>query len=244
MLIAEIGSNHFGYMPRARELIRVAKESGADLVKGQAYAAADIKTGSMPPAFYEECALTESQQIELMVFARSIGTTYFCSVFSRGFEKLELLQRYWKVSGAQSRGLLMPKFNPNDPPGTSIPRRDADLPLDVERNIISIPADIPLARIPRYGRARVLHVSAYLADDPQLERIDELARHLGRAVGYSDHTIGVHQATLAFMAHGSLTIEKHFCLEKNVKWGGQVFRDTVHGADPEEFEMLAKAMKG
>ena len=98
MLIAEIGNNHFGSMEKAKELIRVAKECGADVVKGQAFLAKDLTTGSMHHEFYEMCSMNLDQNIELFSYAYTIGIDMFFSVFSDGFEELERLQKYKKIS--------------------------------------------------------------------------------------------------------------------------------------------------
>jgi hypothetical protein len=44
------------------------------------------------------------------------------------------------------------------------------------------------------------------------------------------------------MWHNVNCIEKHFTLQKEIKWHGKVFRDTVHGALPRELEVIAHAM--
>ena len=62
-------------------------------------------------------------------------------------------------------------------------------------------------------------------------------------VGYSDHTIGNFNCIEAVKHHGAKVIEKHFCLKHNEEFKGIVFRDTVHGATPEEFYQLSKAIK-
>ena len=57
-VIAEAGVNHNGDMARARELIDVAAESGADAVKFQTFDAASLVTMSAPKAAYQQ-ALTD-----------------------------------------------------------------------------------------------------------------------------------------------------------------------------------------
>jgi sialic acid synthase SpsE len=225
MLIAEIGNNHFGSMRAYKEMIRVAHESGADLIKGQAFRAADIKTGSMPQAFYKMCELSEAQMIELVWFARNLGNDLFFSVFSPGFEKLRAMQKWRKYAASQTREIGI-ELLPDDP--------------DV---IASVPVETQLHRdLRRPKHAELLHVTGYLPKNAHLDRIGELSRWLGRPVGYSDHCLGVDTAIAAVREYGSVIVEKHFTLEKNVSYLGEVYRDTVHGATPSELERLAKAM--
>ena len=67
LLIAEVGNNHFGDFRKAMEMAKIAKESGADLVKMQAFDAADVK-GSMVPGFYKQCAFSPEHCAALIEF--------------------------------------------------------------------------------------------------------------------------------------------------------------------------------
>lgn len=224
MLIAEIGNNFFGDMRKAKEMIVAADASGADLIKGQAFRAVDIKGGSMPYEFYRECELSVAQCIELIEFARHIDNDMFFSIFSKGFEDVERHQNWRKVAGSQTR---QGRFGPS---------------LDRPEVIISVPEDVRVEAVMPFRQAEILHVSQYLTEAPGLERIARMSDLLGRQVGYSDHTIGVETAISAALDFGAIVIEKHFTLEKDVAFGGQVYRDTVHAATPEEFARLATAI--
>jgi N-acetylneuraminate synthase len=220
VLIAEIGNNHFGDFKKAKELIRVAHLSGADLVKGQAFKAEDIK-GSMPEQFYRDCEFTIEQHLELIDYARDLGNDLFYSIFSKGFEAISMKQNWHKIAGVQTRrGMVSDHY-------------------DIENMIISIPAELNLDAMPKLKRAEFLYVSEYCVSDPDLDNISLLALWLGRRVGYSDHTKGIKYAKLAYSDYGAHIIEKHFCLKKNQIYSDTVFRDTVHGANPKELEMLA-----
>ena len=225
MLIAEIGNNHFGSMKRARELIKAAHESGADLVKGQAFVASDIQSGSMPKALYEHCAFTVDEYISLIDYARDIGNDLFYSIFSPGMEAISLKQAWHKTAGGQTR------------------KGDAQAVRDIPNMLISVPYDVELKTLYKFRSAEILHVSDYLVTDPQLEQIPILSAWLGgRPVGYSDHTRGIHYATVAYRDYGADIIEKHFCLTQSESFQGVVFRDTVHAATPSQFEELANEM--
>jgi sialic acid synthase SpsE len=70
-----------------------------------------------------------------------------------------------------------------------------------------------------------------------------LPRELPKGFGYSDHSIGIHACVHAVQELGAPVIEKHFTLEHRMQFRGEVFRDTVHGATPEEFGKLASIIK-
>lgn len=224
MLIAEIGNNHFGSFEKAKELIRVARESGATLVKSQAFLARDIKSGSMPYDFYRHCEFTYNQYEELIYFARDMGVEFFYSIFSRLYEPLMFHQRYYKVAGSQTRE-----------GGAHLDKKDSPFVF------ISVPE---FARMPWLNRAQVLYVSEYLVKDPKLQLIGHYKDFFRRPVGYSDHTVGITQSIKAIHEHDVTVLEKHFHLGEKISWKGQVYRDSLHSIGPRDLEAIAKEMKG
>lgn len=220
MLIAEIGLNHFGDFDRAKELIRAANDSGADLIKSQAFIAQDF-IGSMPPEFYRRCEFTLEQYKELIDYARELKNDMFFSIISEGFEGLKTYQKWHKITGQQTREGKATTF------------------YDHENVLISVPTGVDF---PFFRKAEILHVTEYVTEVPNLERIRYLQNILGRDVGYSDHAIGIRNCVKAYEVHGCNIIEKHFCLKQHETWGGQMFRDTLHGATPKAFQRLAIVM--
>lgn len=202
-------------------MIRIAHRCGADLIKGQAFRAEDIRGGSMPLEFYKQCEFTIEEYLELIEYARFMENDMFYSIFSPGMEEIEKVQSWRKIAGSQTRngGLTM--------------KDDAD------NLIVSVPV---AASVPKFKRATVLHVSEYLTSHPNLWHIQTLTEHTGQQAGYSDHTMGIDACLRARELLDAVVIEKHFCLEKNVSFKGVVFRDTQHGATPDEFRRLAKEL--
>jgi len=219
MLIAEIGNNHLGDMNKAKELIRAAHESGADVVKSQAFLARDITSGSMPKEFYRQCEFSFHQYVELIRYAQEIGTDLFYSIFSRALEPLMIHQRYHKIAGAQSAV----GFN-------FVEKKDADNVL------VSVKEG---SKKPDLKRARILHVSEYLTTFPGLKNIDLLSEYYGRQAGYSDHTVGIDACIQAIEIHGANVIEKHFTTTRDIFFGGVQYRDAIHAALPEELSQLS-----
>ncbi len=222
MPISEIGLCHDGKMETAKEMIRISKECGADLVKGQAFIAGETK-GSMPLGFYQERQLNQFQCIELILYARSIGIDMFYSIFSKEFDGIRGVQNYHKFSASQSK----------------------EQPRKVEQNdrfnvIVSVN---PLTQLPNLKSAIVLYASPYLADNPNLEMITFLNMYYGRQVGYSDHTVGVEACISAVKDYGANVVEKHFTLTRDIYFDGVQFRDAKHSAMPDEMQRLACAMK-
>jgi N,N'-diacetyllegionaminate synthase len=224
ILIAEIGVNYFGSLKKAKQLIKAAHESGADLIKSQVFRAEDIKHGSMPFVFYKTCELKIEEYIELIEYARDLGNDLFYSIFSPGFEKISMHQTWHKVAGIQTKQGKISQIH------------------DQDNVIISVPGKVDVKTIPRFEKSEYLYVSEYMTDEPRLEFITYYSHCLDKQFGYSDHTIGIDYAKAAVQSYGAQIVEKHFTLKKSEKFKGKVFRDTVHGSTPDEFERLAVFM--
>jgi N,N'-diacetyllegionaminate synthase len=221
-LIAEVGNNHFGSLDTAKEMIRVAKESGADLVKFQAFKASSI-SGSMPLSFYSQCEFTFNQYAELLVEGVRLGIPVFFSIFHDELNILKKGQKYHKVSGSQSAKGMLP---------------------DEENTFVSL-QDGHLFNAAKFTKSIPLYVCEYQPEDPRLDSLLYLSKLAHRRpYGYSDHYVGSLAAEIAVKTFGCTVIEKHFTLEKNIPYQGRVFRDTVHGATPNELEAIAKVMGG
>ena len=217
-----MGNNHFGNFDTAKSMIRIAMESGADLVKFQAFKASTI-SGSMPASFYDQCEFTFSQCTDLLIEGLKVGVPVFFSIFHDEYSALATGQKYWKVAGAQAKKGVLP---------------------DCENTFVSLP-DGFLFHAAKFKKSTPLYVCEYLPEDPQLDALLYLAKLCeDRPYGYSDHYAGTLAAIHAVKTFGCTVIEKHFTLEKNVPFQGRVFRDTVHGATPNELEAIAKAMSG
>jgi len=219
-LIAEVGNNHAGSYNKAVELIRVAKESGADAVKLQAING-DVQTGSMPQGFYKQCEFTYFYYCRLIEYGKEIGIPVFYSIFDNSLWDLYFKQKYDKCSASQTDNGMMISDNKN--------------------SFVSINSDC--YHLPEYYYANIMYASDYLVGNPNLLSIHWLSLHYARHVGYSDHTIGVKRCIQAAMTWNAPVIEKHFTIDTEIKYEGKLFRDCIHSATPKQFEELAKAVK-
>lgn len=224
-LIAEIGNCHWGEFDTATEMIRLAKQSGADLVKFQAIVPeVVIKFGSMPESFYRKVAFTLDEYMDLIEVGLNFKIPVFFSTFGGEMQPLWAYTFYHKVSAKQS-----PTFPFND---------YSDKPT----TFVSVnPFN---GKPPHTERCSMLYATDYLPKDAMLEQIDWLSDYYQRPVGYSDHTVGILNCIKAVRDHGANVVEKHFTLDKNFCWQGtELFRDTVHASTPKEFEELARSLK-
>lgn len=216
MLIAEISNNHFGSIAKARELIKVAAECGAHGVKGQAFLPEDIKNGSMKPQFYEQCAFTFSEYLSLIRYGEEIGVPVFYSIFSKCFNELKKHQTLHKVAGFQH------DYSFADNLKTFVSLQEGNLP--------------PLEY------AHIMAVGEYF-EKPKWGWLESLKEFYGRPIGLSDHSLGIEACLYALQKYHVPVIEKHFSLEEDLYWSGDLYRDSVHGATPFELKQLAKEMR-
>lgn len=220
ILISEVGNCHNGCIKTAKEMIRVSRECGADLVKMQAFNPNDIN-GSMERGFYEKCALNIFQYTELIEYGKDIGIEVFYSIFSKEFKSLEGAQKYKKIAASQSQKNIR-----------------ATERADAHNVFISLrPND---GMLPDLKVANVLYASKYLVENPYFENLTFLNQYYGRNCGYSDHTIGIEYCIEAIQEYECPVIEKHFTLTRDIYFNGQQFRDAIHSALPYELERLAK----
>jgi sialic acid synthase SpsE len=234
-LIAEIGANHNGDLQAALEMIRQAKQAGADAVKLQSFLAdelvirshpeyADLKKTEMPREWYEPLVKT----------ARDEGITLFSTATNdttMGWME-ELNFPCYKFASAHITHL-------------PLIRDTARLgkPMIFSTGFATM-EEIETAV--RSGRQEgnegiiLLHcVSNYPAapEEMNLRFMDTLRDAFGCPVGFSDHTAGVN-VPLAAVALGACVIEKHFTLDKNAEG-----EDQAISLEPEEFRGLVRAAR-
>jgi len=220
-IIAEIGQNHNGDMEMAKRLIRVAKESGADVAKFQVYDAKALFPKENNPWYDYNCAteLSRAQVDDLANECAKCGIEFMASVFD--VERVDWLEavgvkRYKIASRSVHDSALIERLSAT---GKSV--------------IVSLgmwnEPEFPV--ISSVGGVEFLYcVSKYPTplSDLHLQSIDFM-----RYAGFSDHSIGI-SASVAAIARGARVIEKHFTLDK-----------TLYGPDhsgsmtPEELSSLA-----
>ena len=203
-------------------MIRIAKECGADKVKGQAILGRP-HGGTMSNAFYQSVELRAPDYLEAIHYGELIGIPVFYSIFSEHLSWLYMHQNFHKVSAGKMLNLPW-----------SVVDRD------------NIYASINEASFSQIGgaqdlRCTLFYATPYMADSINFERLVSISKCANK-FGLSDHTIGIGLAVKA-KEFGITAVEKHFTLVKDFSYDGHIFRDTVHAATPEQFGALARELK-
>lgn len=224
-VIAEMSGNHNGSLERARRLVKIAKDAGADAVKLQTYRADTITIKCNRPEFivneglwagrqlfdlYEEAHTPWEWHKELFDYAKEIGITIFSSPFD--YTAIELLQELgapvFKIASAEivDFGLLRAVAKTGKPIIVS-----TGMANDFEiEEAVAVLKDAGAQKI------IVLHCNSGYPTPPQdanLARIPFLAKKLDVLVGFSDHMGGL-EATGVATALGCAVFEKHFTTDR------------------------------
>jgi len=229
LIIAEAGVNHNGDLGLAKQLVDVAAQAGADLVKFQTFSANRLATRTAKKADYQThtTGSKESQhemlrRLELTVemhneliahcMARDI------SFFSTGFdvESVNLL-----VNLGQNRFKIPSGEIDNLPYLRHIGRFGKDVILSTGMATMGeIEAAIDVLEQAGTPRAKmtVLHCTTEYPTpmaEVNLRAMQSIHSAFGVAVGYSDHTPGI-EVAIAAVAMGASVIEKHFTLDRKL----------------------------
>ncbi|MBI5763451.1 MAG: N-acetylneuraminate synthase family protein [Planctomycetes bacterium] len=220
-VIAEIGVNHDGSIDRAKQLIRAAKDAGADAVKFQIFSAKTLVTPDAPVCTYQkehDPGVSTQQQLlanlelplnavnELYAFAHDLGIDFLATPF--GLRELgqlvELRIPAMKIASPDiiNIPLLVAAAHSNIP---IIASTGAATLEEIELGVRTI------RRNRHQERLILLHcISSYPTQpaDARLACIRQIADHFGVPVGFSDHTPDEDFSALA-VAAGACVLEKH-----------------------------------
>ena len=225
LVIAECGNNHEGDIDVALELLERAREAGADFCKFQAGTAEGFARRPEDVPRYKKYELGRYGYDRLLTHGKKIGMPVFFSVWSEEFAAYRSLQ-FFKLAARQCTAENIAKYA-----GAN--------------TFISVPHDLSATEVLALGISRgvALHcVSEYPSDHLYPERFFDLRAILPPwvPIGYSDHHVGIAQATRAARSYGAYVIEKHFTLKHDFG----PLRDHALSADPAEFRQLVETVKG
>lgn len=229
LIIAEAGVNHNGDIDLAKQLIEVAANSGADLVKFQTFNADRLATQSAFKADYQilttespesqhamlqKLELTEPMHRELIAHSTLVNIGFFSTGFD--IESINMLvrlgQELFKIPSGEITNLPYLRhighFGKKVILSTGMSNMDE---IDAAINVLE-KAGTPRSKI------TVLHcTTAYPVNmsDVNLLAMQSIQERFKVAVGYSDHTLGV-EIPIAAVALGAIVIEKHFTMDRNL----------------------------
>jgi N,N'-diacetyllegionaminate synthase len=229
LIIAEAGVNHNGDLGLAKELIDVAVEAGADLVKFQTFNANRQVTHTAKKADYQtnttdgnetqhemlrRLELTEAMHKELIAHCvlRNIG--FFSTAFD--IESVNLLvklgQNQFKIPSGEITNL--PYLRHIGQLGKPVILSTGMATLGDIEAAIEVLEQAGTSR----ANLTLLHCTTEYPTpmaEVNLRAMQSIQSAFGVAVGYSDHTQGI-EVAIAAVALGATVIEKHFTIDRNL----------------------------
>ena len=248
-IIAEAGVNHNGDLGRARALVDVAAEAGADAVKFQTFTADGLVTRSAPTADYQRRALSGEPSQHAMLAALELSPAAHEALWAHcAARKIEFLSTPFDVESAyylKRLGVRRLKIASGDV--TNLPMLEVvgglGLPLILSTGMADLDeVDAAVATLRAVGLTDLVLlqcVSNYPADPTltNLRAMDTLAQRFGTPVGLSDHSLGLTVA-IAAVARGAACVEKHFTLDRSLPGP-----DHQASLTPHELASLVRAVR-
>ncbi len=252
-VVAELGSNHNGDMALARELIKKAKESGADCVKFQSWSKDTIFSGKVYKEnrflkddyrqredytleeIVEKFSVSESDLRKMKRYADEIGIDCISTPFSK--REVDFLTDTLKVDFIKVASMDLNNY----PFLGYIAKKGLPVALSTGLSTLS-EIDKAVRTVESAGNDQIviLHcVSLYPPKDEEvnLNNIDTLRNIYPYPIGFSDHTLGF-SVPLAAAAKGACMIEKHFTIDKDLfGWDHKI------SATPDELGIICREAK-
>ena len=249
-VVAEMSANHNQNYERALELIRAAKEAGADAVKLQTYTPDTLTIDSDNEYFrisggtpwdgrtlydlYKEAYMPWEWQPKLKEIANNLGLDLFSTAFDPT-----------AVDFLEEMGVPVHKiasFEIVDIPLIEKMARTGK-PLIVSAGMATlgeIEDAVQAARNTGASQITLLKcTSAYPAppEEMNLRTISHLAEAFHVPVGLSDHTLGI-AVPIAAVALQACIVEKHITLSRSIPGP-----DSAFSLEPEEFKAMVNAIR-
>ncbi len=252
-IIAEMSANHCGNKNLAKEIIKTAKEIGADAVKIQTYTADTITLNCHNPEFkvsgtklwndkylydlYQEASTPWEWQSELKAYADEIGIPLFSTPFD--FTAVDFLETLnvpmYKIASFEAFDYPLIKY-----------AAKCGKPMIISTGVSSLEeiqeAVNACQSVGNNDITLLKCTSAYPAEpkDMNLLTIKDMIERFspqGVKVGLSDHSMSLVPPVTA-VALGATVIEKHFTLDRSL--GGA---DSGFSLNTEEFALMVKTVR-
>lgn len=251
-IIAEASSNHGGDIQRAKKMIEVAAQAGADAIKFQVFLADKIAANTEDPRtivkadeksvfvtkdtklidLYRENELPRAWLPELSQFAKEKSIIFFATPFDE--EAVDLLEAInvpaYKVASYEL--LDVPLLRKIAATGK---------PIIISTGMANL-GEIEFAQhIVQSKQLILLHCNSTYpvqADNINLRAMDTLKLAFPHCpIGFSDHSLGI-AIPLAAVARGAKVIEKHFYLDDGISTVDDQFSLT-----PSEFKVMVDGIR-
>lgn len=255
-IVAEISGNHHQNYEEAVELVKAARDVGADAVKLQTYTPDTITLNSDKEWFivkgkdrpeswggqklydlYQTAHTPWEWQPKLKELADSLGILFFSSPFDST-----------AVDFLEDMGVLFYKIASYEAVHIPLLKKVAQTGKPVIMSIGFATLDEATLAIDALGNSgakeiAVLHCVTAYSDKPRLENsnlktIADIQERFGVVAGFSDNNAGIEIPVMAATIGGASVIEKHFILDRS-KEGP----DARFSIEPHEFKKMVQVIR-
>lgn len=249
-IIAEMSANHAGSLEHAKEIIRAAKEAGADCIKIQTYTADTltlncdneyfrIKSGPWQKdntmyELYQKANTPWEWHKELKDEAEKVGIDFFSTPFDlTAVDFLEELGvEFYKIASPEMVDIPLIKY---------VASKGKPIIMSTGMaKIGEIEAAVEAVRSQGNNQLALLRcATAYPAvtDQMNLATLKNMSEIFGVPVGLSDHSQGSVGAVAAVLLGASI-IEKHFCISRDIESA-----DSFFSMNKEEFSAMVSDIR-
>jgi pseudaminic acid synthase len=249
-IIAEISANHNGSLDAALQLVRIAKECGADAVKIQTYTADTLTLdcdneyfrisggtlwdGKTLHQLYEEAHTPWEWHEAIFAEAKKVGIECFSTPFDE--TAVDFLEQCDPPCHKIASFELV-----HDPLLKKVAATGRPVILSTGMATLEeIAHAVGVLRAGGCGELALLKcTSSYPApaEEANLARIPHMAQAFGCRAGLSDHTLGI-AVPVAAVALGASIIEKHLCRSRS-----EPGPDSAFSLEPAEFRQMCEAVR-
>ncbi|MBQ7972314.1 MAG: pseudaminic acid synthase [Lachnospiraceae bacterium] len=248
-IIAEMSANHAGSIERAKEIIRAAKEAGADCIKIQTYTPDTLTIdcdneyfaiteglwkGENLYGLYGKAFTPLEWQKELYEEAKRIGIDFFSTPFDNETADFleEMGMEFYKIASFElvDTDFLAHVAKKGKPMIVSTGMAT----LEEMREAVEA-----VFETGNHQLALLKCSSAYpaVSAEMSLSTIRDMQEEFHLPIGLSDHSMGSLGAVAA-VCMGACIIEKHFCLSREIENPDAAFSMT-----PEEFKKMVEEVR-
>jgi N-acetylneuraminate synthase len=247
-IIAEIGSNFDGDFKKAKRLIRLAKNAGADCAKFQSFVTKKLlsKTGFNKKStfqknwkksvwqVYEDAEFPIEWHKQLAKYAKKIKIDFMSTPYD--YDAVDLLDEIgvsaYKIGSGDITFLDFLKYISKKGKPILLPTGASTI-QEIKKAILAIKSTnnnkiIVLQSVTQYPSP---------IEEANILAMVSLRKKFGFNVGYSDHSPGT-VIPIASVAHGACVIEKHFTDNNNNEGP-----DHPHSLNPQEFSLMVKSIR-
>jgi N-acetylneuraminate synthase len=243
-IVAEIGINHNGNLDIAKEMVRSAKETGADAVKFQKRTIElcvpkeqrdimrETPWGYISYMEYRERVEFEKEDYEKIdQLCRELEIDWFASVWDE--PSVDFMEQfnpvcYKMASASLTDHSLLKKV------------RKTGRPMIVSSGMSTFDQIEEAIQVIGQENLLLAHSTSSYPCDPQelnLRMVETLLKHFRCPIGYSGHEVGLITSVVA-VALGACMVERHFTLDRAM-WGS----DQSASVEPGGFRRLVKYIR-